>query len=154
MRRSDREITDINEIFNILKKCDTARIGINTPDYPYVVPVNFSSSLENGVFSIYFHGAKDGLKHTLLEKDNRVCFETDLFKGYAEVGEHFTCEYESIIGFGKAVIVEGEEAIKGLELLLHKAAYPECSARVCESAGITKVYKITLESITAKHRRV
>ena len=29
MRRKDREITDFNEIINIIKKCDVCRIALN-----------------------------------------------------------------------------------------------------------------------------
>lgn len=152
MRRTDREIKDINEIFQVLGKCDTARIGINTPDYPYVVPVNFGASLENGVITIYFHGAKDGLKHTLINRDNRVCVEVDYFKGYKEIAGHVTCEYESVIGYGNAEVITGDEAVKGLKQLLKKAAFPECEALVCEAADITRVYKIVLLFVTGKHR--
>ena len=38
MRREDREITDFNEIINIIKKCDVCRIALNDKDFPYIVP--------------------------------------------------------------------------------------------------------------------
>ncbi len=34
MRRKDREITDFNEIINIIKKCDVCRIALNDKDFP------------------------------------------------------------------------------------------------------------------------
>ena len=39
MRRKDREITDFNEIINIIKKCDVCRIALNDKDFPYIVPL-------------------------------------------------------------------------------------------------------------------
>jgi len=41
MRRSDREIKECQDIYDILNRCGVIRLGINTPDYPYVVPMNF-----------------------------------------------------------------------------------------------------------------
>lgn len=34
MRRKGREITDFEEIIEIIKKCDVCRIALNDEDYP------------------------------------------------------------------------------------------------------------------------
>ena len=39
MRRKNREVTDMNEILDILRRCDTIRLGLTGADGPYVVPV-------------------------------------------------------------------------------------------------------------------
>ena len=36
MRRKDREVTDLQEIFDILKRCDTVRIAVYGEEYPYI----------------------------------------------------------------------------------------------------------------------
>ena len=41
MRKADRQITDLNEIADILQRCDTIRIGISDEQAPYIVPVSF-----------------------------------------------------------------------------------------------------------------
>lgn len=41
MRRSDREITDFNEIVDVLRRADTIRLGLHDDPYPYVVPLSF-----------------------------------------------------------------------------------------------------------------
>lgn len=46
MRRKDREITDFNEIIDIIKKCDVCRIALNDDEYPYVVPLNFGLDVQ------------------------------------------------------------------------------------------------------------
>jgi nitroimidazol reductase NimA-like FMN-containing flavoprotein (pyridoxamine 5'-phosphate oxidase superfamily) len=33
MRRSDREIKNEQDIFDVLNRCDVIRLGINTPNY-------------------------------------------------------------------------------------------------------------------------
>jgi len=49
MRRNDREIKSREEMLEILSKCDVIRLGINTLDYPYVVPMNFG--VEDGRYN-------------------------------------------------------------------------------------------------------
>ena len=41
MRRKDREITDFDEIVDVIRACDVCRIAMNDGDYPYIVPMNF-----------------------------------------------------------------------------------------------------------------
>ena len=41
MRRKDREITDTQDILEVIKKCDVCRIALHDGDYPYIVPLNF-----------------------------------------------------------------------------------------------------------------
>jgi len=63
MRRKDREITQPEQIYEIIKKCDVCRIAFFDKDFPYIVPVNFGATFENGVFILYFHGADAGKKN-------------------------------------------------------------------------------------------
>ena len=57
MRRKDREITDKQAIYDIIKKCDVCRIAFFDETFPYIVPLNFGVTFENDTFSFYFHGA-------------------------------------------------------------------------------------------------
>ena len=38
MRRKDREVTQPEEIFDIIKKCDVCRIAFFDEKFPYIVP--------------------------------------------------------------------------------------------------------------------
>ncbi|MCL2664168.1 MAG: pyridoxamine 5'-phosphate oxidase family protein [Defluviitaleaceae bacterium] len=151
MRRSDREITDKNEIFDVLRRADTVRLGINGEPYPYVVPLSFGLEERDGQIIIYVHGAKEGLKHELIKKDSHVCIEADIFYRYAETNPGFTTVYESVIGFGAAEEALGEEAVRGCELLLEHCGFGGCGF---DRAGLmhTRVYKIVLHSVTGKRR--
>ena len=71
MRRKDREITDINEIETIIKRATHCQIGLVDNDEPYVVPVNFGYERN----ALYFHGALEGRKVELIQKNNKVCLE-------------------------------------------------------------------------------
>ena len=46
MRRKDREITDKQDILEVMRKCDVCRIALHNGDYPYVVPLNFGLQVE------------------------------------------------------------------------------------------------------------
>ena len=50
MRRKDREITDVDEMINIMKKCDTCAIALNDEEtgFPYIVPLNFGMEVKDG----------------------------------------------------------------------------------------------------------
>ena len=71
MRRKDKEITDIKEIEEIIKKADCCRIALVDNDEPYIVPVNFGYERN----TLYFHGALEGRKAEIIRKNNNICFE-------------------------------------------------------------------------------
>ena len=47
MRRRDREITDKQDILEVMRKCDVCRIALHDGDYPYIVPLNLGLQVEN-----------------------------------------------------------------------------------------------------------
>jgi nitroimidazol reductase NimA-like FMN-containing flavoprotein (pyridoxamine 5'-phosphate oxidase superfamily) len=149
MRRSDREVTDFNEIADILRRADTVRLGLYDEPYPYVVPLSFGLEAAGGKIALYFHGAKAGLKHGLIRANPRVCVEADIFHRYAEIPECVTTEYESVIGFGSCELVGGDEAVKGIDLLLAHCGFDGFQYDH-ETLAMTAVYRITLESFTGK----
>jgi len=115
MRRQDREVTDKQEILDILRRCDTVRIGMAGIDGPYVVPVSFGLDLSGEKPVVYFHCAHKGMKVDMLDADARVCVEGDIFLGYEVEAHGITTRYESVIGFGTCKVVEDDkEILKGL----------------------------------------
>lgn len=151
MRRSDREVTDFAELADILRRADTFRLGLHGDPYPYVVPLSFGFEAANGSMTLYFHGAKEGLKHDLIQRNPHVCVEADIFHRYAAVGDSITVEYESFIGFGKATRVTGDEAVSGLDALLTHCGF-NGFAYDRAALDVTWVYKIELDSFTGKRR--
>ena len=153
MRRSDREIKNWDEIVDVLNRADTIRLGINGDPYPYVVPLSFGFEDRSGQLVIYIHGAKEGLKHTLLGKNNHVCVEAGIFHRYVDYGTGLTTEYESIIGFGTAEIITGNEAAAGLDLICSHCGFDGYEYDI-SALGHMHIYKITLTSVTGKRRFV
>ncbi len=152
MRKAEREITGFEEIVGLVERCDTVRLGLMDDGAPYIVPLNFGMEARDGKISLYVHGAKEGRKHDLIAKSPRVCVEGDLCHGFVDNGRGgITCDYESFIGYGDCALVTGEEAEKGIALLMAHCGHPEfsCPPQVMD---ITSVYKITLDEISGKRR--
>jgi hypothetical protein len=153
MRRSDREIKNWDERVDVLRRADTVRLGMNGDPFPYVVPLSFGFEDCGGQIIIYIHGAEEGLKHTLLDKNNNVCVEADIFHRYAETAAGLTAEYESVIGFGTAEAVRDDEAVRGLDLICSHCGY---HGYTYDKAALQymRVYKIVLSVLTGKRRFV
>lgn len=154
MRRKDREVKNFEDIINIISRCDTIHLGLNDSEYPYVVPLSFGFEVEGRTIIFYFHGAKEGLKHDLIAKNNKVCVEASIFHRFVEMPQHnaFTTEYESFIGFGIAEQLTGQPAVKGLDLICGHAGFNGTNFGGEQALGITGVYKITINSYSAKRR--
>lgn len=152
MRRHDREITDFDEITDVLTRCDTIRLGIYAGQFPYVVPLSFGFEACGKSLKIYFHCAKEGRKIELIKANPCVCAEADVLHGYVDTGHSVTADYESVIMTGTVTPVEGAEAVKGLELLLKHCRVEGYSAEACAARGITAVYRLDVSEISGKRR--
>lgn len=153
MRRSDREIKDKNEIIKVMEKCDVCRLALNDEGYPYILPLNFGMQIIDGQIILYFHGAAEGKKYELIEKDNRASFEMDCSHRLVSDWDkgHCTMEYESVIGRGTIEILPEEEKYDALCVLMnhyHKTEFPFNKAVMPR----TTVMKLTVESVTGKIR--
>jgi len=148
MRKKDKEITDIDEIERIIRRAICCRIGLVDNDEPYVVPVSFGYERN----ALYFHGASEGHKIELIKKNNKVCFEidTDVAVVKAEKPCQWTMRYRSVIGMGRAHILESaEEKAHGLELLMRHYTEGDFSFPKSEPGSVL-VVRIDIENITGK----
>lgn len=155
MRRSDREITDRNEIIDVMKRCDVCRLALNDEGYPYILPLNFGMEADEENIVLYFHGAEKGRKYELIEKDNRVSFEMDCAHRLVvdEERGHCTMEYESVIGRGRVEMVPEEEKHEALRSLMRQY-HPENANFDGRAMPRTRVFKLTVEEMTGKKRKV
>ena len=60
MRRKDREVTGLDQILDILQRCDTAHLAMSGEDGPYVVPVSFGFEARQENVLLYFPRGKTG----------------------------------------------------------------------------------------------
>jgi nitroimidazol reductase NimA-like FMN-containing flavoprotein (pyridoxamine 5'-phosphate oxidase superfamily) len=150
MRKANREIKDKAAIRAIMEEALVCRIGLSDDGMPYVVPMNFGL----GQNCLYLHCASEGRKLDILRKNDRVCFEMDILH---EVSRHelrcgCSARFDSVIGFGLAVIVEdlGEKRVALDRLMEHYGAEGPFSYAE-EFFAKTTIIRIDIESMTGKH---
>lgn len=144
MRRSDREVTDIEGIRSIIERCKTCHVAMIDNGMPYVLPLSFGYALEDGALTLYFHSAKEGRKLDILRRYNRVCFEM-CFAGELILGDspcNTGYDYASVIGIGEAKFIENaEEKRRALSLLMERQTgeYVEFTDAQAESVCVFKI---------------
>lgn len=152
MRRKEREITNREEIDEILGLAKVMHLALSDNNMPFLVPVFFAY---DGT-SIYFHSAKAGTKIEILKKNNNVCFEISIDNGVVEsdMACDFEAKHRTVIGFGKAEFVESEEekihALNKIVALFtdKKFEFPE------GNLNATAVIRIQIDSIKGKKHGV
>jgi nitroimidazol reductase NimA-like FMN-containing flavoprotein (pyridoxamine 5'-phosphate oxidase superfamily) len=151
MRRRDREVSDYNEIFEIIKKCDVCRIAFFDEKYPYIIPMNFGAVLKENTFRLFFHSATAGTKLELLKKNPFVAFEMDcshrLLLG--EKACDSTMEYESVIGSGLIEVVDGDAKYDAMSLIMAQY-HKEGMEFNKEILNFVTMYQLTVNNITGK----
>ena len=104
MRRSDKEVTDREEVEEILSNALVGRLGTCLNNIPYITPVNFVYDKDK----IYFHSAHEGRKIDNIKYNQQVCFEIDEIISIIP-GRRMPCgsttEYKSVIIFGDIRVV-------------------------------------------------
>ncbi len=154
LTRREREVTDINEIKEILDKAMVVHIGMIDGDEPYVVPMNYGYTLENNELCLYLHGATVGRKIDIMKENPKVFFELECdvtpFEG-AYACQYGTA-YASVMGMGKAEILENTEDKKsGLSIIMKTQTGKDFSFED-KMVSMVSVIKITATDFTAKKR--
>jgi len=156
MRRQDREITDINEKINIIKKCKMCRIGLSEHNMPYIIPLNYGYSFENNILTLFFHSALEGKKFDILKNNDNACFEIDCDTKLIEAEKacNYGYAFRSIIGFGKIMIVENaEQKIFGLnQIMKHQTEKETVYNFTHNELKNVCVYKMIVEEFTGKQK--
>ena len=75
MRRADRAVTDMDEILDIVRRCEVCTLALKDAQYPYALPMSFGETVRQGALILYFHCAPEGKKLDLMRADARVAFE-------------------------------------------------------------------------------
>lgn len=153
MRRSDREVKELSDIIAIMQKCDVCRIALNDDGCPYILPLNFGMLIEGDNIELYFHGAMEGTKYALIEKDNRAGFEMDCEHELITEIERGNCTmaYESVIGQGHIEILSDDEKYNALCILMkhyHREEFPFDQSVMPR----TKAFKLVVKNVTGKVR--
>lgn len=153
MRRSDREVRGLDQIYDILSRCDTVTLGLNGEGEPYLVPMTFAPAIEDGHIVIYFHSAKGGRKWEILNRDPRVGIEGHLYyKVVRTENGGITAKYESVIGTGNACpVTEKADKIAAFRLMTEHYRESGFPAESCKGLPHCEVFKVVLDEVSGKH---
>ena len=148
------EVTDINEIKEILDKSMIVHIGMVDGDEPYVVPMNYGYTLQDGVLCLYLHGATVGRKIDIMKKNPKVFFEMecDITPFGGKVACQYGTTYSSVMGLGTAEILEDVNEKRDGMTKLMKTQTGMDFAFDERMVSIVNVIKITCTEFTAKKR--
>ena len=156
MTKRERQITDEQQIWSILDTAKILHLGLAVDNEPYVVPMNYGYTVENGNLILYLHSAVRGKKLDMIQANPRVFFEMDCdlvpFEG--EKPCQYGLAYSSVMGRGTAVIVEDvEEKMKAMSLLMKTQTQKDFSFNE-QLVSIVSVIRIDVAEYTAKHRPI
>ncbi len=149
MQKKEKEITDRNEIDDILKKNTVCRIALSDNNKPYMIPVSYGYDDEK----IYIHCAQEGRKLDIIKKNRHVCFEVSDNIGLVggESACQYTARFRSVIGFGEIEIVIDRERIrKGLNIIMRQHTGKEEWDYKEKILGHTGMLVIRIHSVSGK----
>ncbi|NLM78472.1 MAG: pyridoxamine 5'-phosphate oxidase family protein [Ruminococcaceae bacterium] len=147
MRRG-KQLMSAEDTNAVMIRCTNGVLAcLGDNDYPYAVPLSYVYYKGK----IYFHSAKAGHKIDSITKNSKVSFS--MIDEDTIVSEKYTTCFRSVIAFGKAKIVEGEERLSAFKALVDKYSedQPE-DAKQAEIAGCMQslIISIDIEHVTGK----
>lgn len=155
MTRRELEITDRNEIIEMLDKSKVLHLALVDDGMPYIVPMNYGYEMdENGKLVMYLHGATTGYKLDIIRKNPVCCFELECdvtpFEG--KVACQYGTAYASLIGRGKIEIVENvDEKISMLSKFMKTQTGKDFAFNE-RLVSIVSIMKIEVNEYSAKRR--
>ena len=157
LTRREREITDMEEIKKILEKENIVHIGLVDGDEPYVVPMNYGFTMEDGKLTLYLHGATEGKKLDLMRANPKVFFSIEseivAFSG-GNIACQYGTSYSSVMGKGTAQILENPaDKMEGLTRFMKSQTGLDFQFNERMVSAVA-VIKIDVSEYTAKHRPI
>jgi len=150
MRRSDKAITDRQQLDAIIRGSQVCRLALIAEGRPYLVPLSFGY---DGT-ALYFHTAPEGRKIAAFLGGGEVCFEcernVELRRGSADNACQWSMNYESVIGYGIiSELTTADEKRNALNQIMRQYTgrdwtYPDASL------AKTRTWKLTITSMTGK----
>jgi len=147
MRRA-KQLMSVEDTEAVLARCTNGVLAcLGDGDYPYAVPVSYVYS--NG--RIYFHSAKAGHKVDAIISNSRVSFA--VVDEDKIVSSEYTTYFRSVIVFGLARIVEGDERLSAFAALVEKYSgdqSEEAKAMEISKCEHSHIIAIDIEHMTGK----
>jgi nitroimidazol reductase NimA-like FMN-containing flavoprotein (pyridoxamine 5'-phosphate oxidase superfamily) len=118
VRRKDREITDPEEMSQVLRSTKYVTVALCMNNEPYLVALSHGYDQEHNC--LYFHCAPEGKKLVYAQANNRVWGQAVLDFGITDECDY---AYTSVHFSGAISLVTGpDEKWHGLQMLVHQVA--------------------------------
>ena len=154
LTKRENQVTDPEQILHILDTAKVLHLGLAVDNEPYVVPMNYGYTMEEGKLTLYLHSALKGKKLDMIRANPNVFFSIDCdrmpFEG--RVACQYGLVYSSIMGRGTATIVEDVEEKKKAMSVLMKTQTGKDFIFEDRLVSIVAVIRIDVAEYTAKHR--
>ena len=149
-------ITEPAQITAILDTAKVLHLGLAADNEPYVVPMNYGYTLEEGKLTLYLHSAVTGNKLTYIRANPKVYFSLECglqpFEG--KVPCQYGLAYSSLQGRGTARIIEdAEEKMEAMSILMKTQTGKDFSFNE-RLVSIVSVIRIDVSEFSAKHRPI
>ncbi len=159
IRRKDRAITDDAWITDFLREEAVITLGFCQDDQPFLFPTLYAFDEARRV--VYIHATNQG-RTAALARNHPKASATVFRMGRllpAKRALNFSVEYASVMLFGRASLVEGEEAARALQMIMDKYAphlQPDADYLPAqpEDLKITAVIRLDIETWIGKQKQV
>ena len=146
--RRNKQLMSQEDTVNVMDRCTNGVLACLGDDgYPYAVPLSYVYFNDK----IYFHSAKAGYKIDAIIENPKVSFA--VIDEDTIVSAEYTTYFRSVIAFGQARIVEGDEWQSAFTALVEKYSGDQPQANKQKEIGeCSQAYLIAIdiEHITGK----
>lgn len=159
MRRKDRELKCLDDVFSVVENCEVVHVAMVDDGRPYVVALNFGFDRKGDSLILYLHSAQEGKKIDILRKNPAVFFQMDCVNEFIRATKENPCSYswrfDSVMGSGQVeFITDGAEKTHALNRIIQHLDktdetldFPEQSlSKIC-------VCRIVSNDITGKRHK-
>lgn len=149
MRKKEKAVAEQSAVESIINSSLVCRLGMVDGNTAYVIPLNFGYR-DN---TLYFHTGHRGKKIDILRKNSRVCFECDTH--HEVVTSENPCRwgmrYQSVVGFGKASLVDDPEFKKrALDIIMAHYGADDPGGYPAANLEKTLIIRVDIESMTGR----
>ena len=147
---------ELSEIQAILDRAQVLHLAMIDGDRPYVVPLHYGYTLEEGRLTFFLHSAREGRKLDVLQKNHRVAFvlETDvsLISG-GDLACKYGSAFASVMGEGQATLLtDPDQKAAALQILMGTQTGRDFSITPAMTEAVA-VIRVDVDSFSAKARR-
>lgn len=156
MTRREHEITDLDQITRILDTCKIVHLAFIDQGKPYLIPMNYGYTMENGALTLYVHSAVESYKLDVIRQNPVVSFEMecDLEPFEGKVACQYGLAYSTVFGMGTAKILDDPKEKGDALSNLMKVQTGKDFTFDERMVSIVSVIKISVTEYAAKQRPI